>query len=337
MCIYISSVQSSSSVMSDSLRPHALHHTRLPSPSPTPGTYSKLMSITSVTPSNHLILCRPLLLPPSIFPSIRAFSSELVLHIRWPKYWSFSYSICPSYEHPGLISFRMDWLDLLAVQGTLKSLLQHHSSKASILLHSAFFIVQFSHPYMIPGKTIALTRWTFVGKVMSLLFNKLSRLVIAFLPRRKHLLIAWLQSPSAVILESKKIKSVTVSVVPPSIYHKVMGLDATILVFWVMRFKPDFSLYSFNFIKRLFISSLLSAIRVVSSAYVKLLIFLLAILIPACASSRLAFRMMYSAYTLNNQGEKPWSTPFPFLKMILWNLYTLFVSFSYFFFKEQTT
>ena len=152
----------------------------------------KLMSITSVTPSNHLILCHPLLLPPSIFPSIRAFSSESVLHIRWPKYWSFSYSICPSYEHPGLISFRMDWLDLLAVQGTLKSLLQHHSSKASILLHSAFFIVQFSHPYMIPGKTIALTRWTFVGKVMSLLFNKLSRLVIAFLPRRKHLLIAWL-------------------------------------------------------------------------------------------------------------------------------------------------
>ena len=189
------------------------------------------MSITSVTPSNHLILCHPFLLLPSIFPSIRVFSSESVLHIRWPKYWSFSYSICPSNEHSGLISFRMDWLDLFALQGTLKSLLQHHSSKASILLHSAFFIVQFSHPHMIPGKTIALTRWTFVGKVMSLLFNKLSRLVIAFLPRRKHLLIAWLQSPSAVILESKKIKSVTVSVVPPSIYHKMMGLDAIILVF----------------------------------------------------------------------------------------------------------
>ena len=162
------------------------------------------MSIESVTPSNHLILCRPLLLLPSIFPSIRVFSNESALCIRWPKYWSFSFNISPSNKHPGLISFRMDWLDLLAVQGTLKSLLQNHSSKASILQHSAFFIVQLSHPYMTSGKTIALTRWTFVGKVMSLLFNMLSRLVVTFLPRSKHLLISWLQSPSAVILEPKK-------------------------------------------------------------------------------------------------------------------------------------
>ena len=154
-------------------------------------------------PSNHLILCHPLLLLPSIFPSIRLFSNESVLRIRWPKYWSFSFSISPSNEHPGLISFRMDWLNLLAVQGTLKSLLQHHSSKASILRHSAFFIVQLSHPYMTTGKTIALARWTFVGKVMSLLLNMLSRLVITFLPRSKCLLISWLQSPSSVILETR--------------------------------------------------------------------------------------------------------------------------------------
>ena len=154
-------------------------------------------------PSNHLILCRPLLLQPSIFPSIRVFSNESVLCIRWPKYWSFSSSISPSNEYSGLISFRIDWLDLLAVQGTLKSLLQHHSSKASILLCSAFFIIQLSHPYMTTRKTIALTRWTFVGKVMSL-FNMLSRLLIAFLPRSKCLLISWLQSPSAVILEPPK-------------------------------------------------------------------------------------------------------------------------------------
>ena len=173
-------------------------------------------------PSNHLILCRALLLLPSIFPSIRVFSNESVICIRWPKYWSFSFSISPTNEHPGLISFRTDWLDLLAVQGTLKSLLQHHSSKASILWHSVFFIVQLSHPYMTTGKTITLTRWTFVGKVISLLFNMLSRLVIAFLPRNKHLLISWLQSPSAVILEPKKIKSATVSTVSPSICHEVI-------------------------------------------------------------------------------------------------------------------
>ena len=155
-------------------------------------------------PSNHLILCHPPLPLPSIFPSIRVFSSESAFCIRWPKYWSFSFNISPSNEHPGLIPFRMDWLDLLAVQGTLKSLLQHHSSKASVLQHSAFFIVQLSHPYMTTGKTIALTRQTFVGKVMSLLFNMLSRLVIAFLPRTKRLLISGLQSPSAVILEPQK-------------------------------------------------------------------------------------------------------------------------------------
>ena len=159
----------------------------------------KPMSLVSVTPSNHLILCHPLLLLPSIFPSIRVFSNESALHIRWPKYWSFSFNISPSNEHPGLISFRMDWLGLLTVQRTLKSLLQHHSSKASILQHSAFFTVQLSHPYMTIGKTIALTRRTFVGKVMSLLFNMLSRLVVTFLLRSKCLLISWLQSPSAVI------------------------------------------------------------------------------------------------------------------------------------------
>ena len=164
----------------------------------------KPMSIESVMPSNQLILCRPLLLLPSIFPSIRVFSNESALHIRWPKYWSFSFDISPSNEHPGLISLRIDWLDLLAVQGTLKSLLQHHSSKASILQCSAFFIVQLSHPYMTTGKTTALTRWTFVDKVMALLRNMLSRLLITFLPRSKRLLISWLQSPSAVILEPRK-------------------------------------------------------------------------------------------------------------------------------------
>ena len=190
----------------------------------------KLMSIESVMSSNHLILCLPLLLPPSIFSQIRFFSNESVFHVMWPKYWSFSFSINPSNEYSGLISFRMDWFDLLAVQGTLKSLLQHNSSKASILRCSAFFIVQLSHPYMTTGKTIALTRRTFVGKVMSLLFNMLSRLVITFLPRSKRLLISWLQSPSAVILEPQKIKSDTVSTTSPSICHEVMGPDAMILV-----------------------------------------------------------------------------------------------------------
>ena len=182
-------------------------------------------------PSNHLILCRPLLLLPSSFPSIRVFSKESVLCIRWPKYWSFSFSISPSNEYSRLISFMMDWLGFLSVQGTLKSLLQHHSSKASILWHSAFFMVQLSHPYMTTGKTIALSRWTFVGKVMSLLFNMLSNLVIAFLPRSNGLLMSWMQSPSAVILEPPKIKSLTVSTVSPSICHEVMGPDTMILVY----------------------------------------------------------------------------------------------------------
>ena len=174
-------------------------------------------------PSSHVILCYPLLLLPPIPPSIRVFSNESTLCMRWPKYWSFSFSISPSNEHPRLISFRMDWLDLLAVQGTLRSLLQHHSSKTSILWHSAFFTVQFSHPYMTTGKTIALTRLIFVGKVMSLLFNTLSKLVITFLPRSKHLLVSWLQLPSAVILEPPKIKSATVSTVSPSTCHEVMN------------------------------------------------------------------------------------------------------------------
>ena len=214
--------------MSNSLQPHELHTACQASLSITNSrNLPKLMSIELVMPSNHLILCHPLLLLSSIFPSIREFSNESALCIRWPKYWSFSFNISPSSEQQGLISLRMDWLDLLAVQGTLKSLLQHHSSKASILRHSAFFRDQLSHPCMTTGKTISLTRWTFVGKVMSLLFNKLSRLVITFLPRSKRLLISWLQSPSAVILEPPQIKSATVY---PSICHEVMGLDAMILV-----------------------------------------------------------------------------------------------------------
>src|SRR5574338_596102 len=183
------------------------------------------MSIELVMPSSHLILCCPLFVLTPIPPSIRVFSNESTVCMRWPKCWSFSFSISPSKEHRGLISFRMGWLDLLAVQGTLKSLLQHHSSKASILRCLAFFTVQLSHPYMTTGKTIALTRQTFVGKVMSLLFNMLSRLVITFLPRSKCLLISWLQSPSAVILEPPKIKSDTVSTVSPSISHEVIGPD----------------------------------------------------------------------------------------------------------------
>ena len=200
------------------------------------------MSIESVTPSNHLIPCCPLLLVPSIFPSIKVFSNKPVLHISQPKYWSFRLSISPSNEYSGLISFRIDQFDLPAVQGTLKSLLQHYSSKASILWRSAFVMIQLSHPYTTTGKTIVLTRWTFVGKVMSLLLNMLSRLVITFLPRSKHLVISWLQSPSAMILEPKKIKSLTVSIVSPSVCHEVMGPDAMILVFLMLSFKPTVSL-----------------------------------------------------------------------------------------------
>ena len=191
------------------------------------------MFIESVLPSNHLILCRPLLLPPSIFPNITVFSNESALHIRWPKYQSFSFNISPSNDHPGLISFRMGWLDLLAVQGTLKSLLQYHSAKASVLWCSAFFTVQLSNPYMTTGKTIALTTWTFVDKEMSLLFNMLSRLVITFLTRSKRLLISWLQSPSAVILKPPKIKSTTVSL---SICHENDGTRSHDLSFLNVEF-----------------------------------------------------------------------------------------------------
>ena len=197
------SVQFSRSIVSDSLQPLNRSTPGLPV-HPNSQSLSKLMSIESVMPSNHLILCRPLLLLPPIPPSIRVFSNESALHIRWPKYWSFSFIISSSSEHPGHISFRMDWLDLLAVQGTLKGLLQHHGSKASILRCSAFFTVQLSHSYMTTGKTIALTMRTFVGKVISLLFNMLSRLVTTFLPRSKRLLISWLLSLSAVILEPPK-------------------------------------------------------------------------------------------------------------------------------------
>jgi len=224
-----SSVQFSRSVVSDSATPWTT--TRQASLSI---TYSqsllKLMSIELVMPSNHLILCHLLLLPPSIFPRIRVFSNESAFCIRWPKYRSFSFNISPSNEYSGLISFRIDWLDFLALQGTLKSLLQHYSSKASVLQHSAFFIVQLSHPYMTTGKTIALTRWTFVGKIMSLLFNMLSKLVITFLPRSKCL-----NFMAAVTICSDfgapKIRSATVSTVSPSICHEVMGPDAMILLF----------------------------------------------------------------------------------------------------------
>ena len=210
--------------MSTSLRLHGLAACQASLSITNSQSLLTLISIESVMPSKHLIICHPLLLPPSIFPSIRIFSSKSVLLIRWPDYWSFSFSLRPSNEYSELISFRIDLFDLV-VQGTLKSLLQHHSSKPSILWCSAFFIIQLSYPYMTTGKTIALTRRNFVFKVMSLLFNMLSRLVIAFLPRSKCLLTSWLQSPSAVILEPKKIRYVTVSIVSPSICYEVMGPD----------------------------------------------------------------------------------------------------------------
>ena len=249
--------------------------------------------------------------PSSTFPPAINLSQNQSLFqwvsslIRWPKYWSFNFSISTSNEYSGLISFRMDWLDLLAVQGTLESLLQHHSSKAWIPHCSASFMVQLSHPYMTTGKTIGLTIPTFVGKVMPLLFHMLSRIVIAFLPRNKSLLISWLQSPSAVILEPKKMKCVTVSIVSPSVCHEVMGMNAIIFIFWILSFNPIFSHSSFIFIKRLFSSSSLSAISVVSSVYLRLLIFLPEIFIstlPIFISS-LAFYMLYPAYKLNKQGD----------------------------------
>ena len=255
----------------------------------------KPMSIELVMPSNHLILCHSLLLLLSIFPSIRVFSSESALLMRWPKYWSFSFSISPSNEHLGLISFRIEWLDLLAVQGTLKSLLQHHSSKASILQCSAFLIVQLSHPYMTTGKTIALSRQTFVHKVMSLLFNMVSRLVITLLPRSMPFnFMAAVTICSDFGAQKNKVNHCFHCF--PIYLPWSDGTRCHDLSFsecWAL--SQLFQLSSFNFIKRLFSSSSLSAIRVVSSAYLRLLIFLPEILIPACASSSPVFLMMYSA------------------------------------------
>ena len=254
---------------------------------------------------------------PPVFNLSRVFSNESVLHIRWPKYWSFSLSVSPSSEYSGLISFMIDWFDLLAVQGTLKNLLQHHNSKASILWCSAFFMVQLSHPYMTTGKTIALTIRIFFGKVMSLLFNMLSILVIAFLPRSKCPLISccshhlqWFWSPKTKVCPCFHCFPICFPI------YEVMGLDAMFLAFWMLSFKTTFSLSSFTFIKSVFSSSSLSAIRVVSFTYLRLLIFLLAILIPACASSSPVFLMMHSAYKLNKQEDniQPWRTPF-----LIWN------------------
>ena len=239
-------IQFSRSVVSNSLGWHGLpcflDHHQLPE-------LAQTHQVDAIQPSYPMSSPSP---PAFNFPRIRVFSNKSALHFRWPKYSSFSFRISPSNKYSGLISFRMDWLDFLVVQETLKSILQHHSSKASILWHSAFFIVQLSYPFMTTGKTIDLTRQTFVDKVMSLVFNILSRLIIAFLPRSKHLLISWFQSPSAVILETPNIKSLTVSIVFPSICHEVMGLDAMILVFLMLSFKPAISLSSFTFIKKLF-------------------------------------------------------------------------------------
>ena len=242
------SVQFSHSVASDSLWPHGLQHTRPPCPSPAPGAYWNSCPLSrwchpttscSVVPFSSCL---------QSFPASESFQmSQFFASGGQRKYWSFSFNASPSNEYSGLISFRMNWLDPLAIQGTLNSLFQHHSSKASILQCSAFFIVQLSHLYMTTGKTIALTKWTFVDKVISLLLNMLSRLVVTFLPRNKRLFISWLQSPSAVILEPPKIKSDTVSTVSPSISHEVMGLDVMIFVFWMLRFKPTLSLLLFHF------------------------------------------------------------------------------------------
>ena len=273
----------------------------------------KLMSIKLVMSSNHLILCHSLLVLSSIFPSIRVFSNESVLPIRWPKYWSSSFSISLPNEYSELM---LHWLvqSPCSLRDSQKSspTPQFRSISSSVL---SFFMVQLSHPYKTSGKTIPLTRWNFISKLTSLFFNMLSRLIIAFLPRSKHLFISWLQSPSSMILEPMKIKSDIVSIVSPSICHELMGPDAIFLVFWMFSFKPVFSLSSFTFIKRLFSSSSVSVIKV-SSVYLIFLIFLLAILIPVCASSSPTFRMMYSAYKLNKQGDniQPWHTPFP-----IWN------------------
>ena len=252
--------------------------------------------------ANPLILCHLFLFLPSVFPSIRIFSNESALHISLPKYWSFSLSHSPSNVCSLSISFKIDWFDLLAVQQTLKCLLQHHISKASILQWSIFFIFQLSHLYLIIGKAIALTIWTFIWKVMSLPFNILSNFVTAFLSRTRSLLISWLQFPSAVILDSKKIKSVTGSNFTPYICPKVMGPDAIFLVFWMSSFKQTFLLSSFTLIKRLLSSlSFLHYRGIICISEVANI--LPEILISACASSSPAFRMMYSAYKLNKQDD----------------------------------
>ena len=242
------------------------------------------MSIASVMPSSHLTLWHPLLLP-SIFPSIRDLSSESAVSIRWPKYWSFNFSISPTNEYSGLISLKINLFDIFAAQGSLKSLLQQHSLKSSILWHAAFFTVQLSQLYVSTEKIIAFTIQTFVGRVMSLLFSTLSKFVIAFPQRSKHLLISWLQSTSTVILEPQKRKSVTTFTFSLSICHEAMGPDAMILVLLIFSFKLALSFSSFTLIKRLFSSSLLSAIRVVSPTFLRLLMFLPPILIPACSWS----------------------------------------------------
>ena len=261
--------------MAKSLQPHGLQHARLPCPSPSPRACSNSCPLSQ--------WCHPTILSSVIpFSCLQSFpgSGSFLMSQLFASGGQSIGASAPSNEYSRLISFRINWFDILAVQGTLKSLLQHHSSKTSILRHSAFFMVQLSHPYMTTGKTTALTRWTFVGKVMSLFFNMLSSFVITFLPRSKRLLMSWLMSPSSVMLEHKKIKSVTVSIVSPSICYEVMGPNAMIFIFWMLRFN---SFSFFVFIKRLFGSSLLSAIRVMSSAYLRLLLFLLAILIPSCA------------------------------------------------------
>ena len=273
------------------------------------------MSIESAMLSNHLIYHWPLVLLPSVLPSIRVFSNESALCIRWPKYWSFSFSISPFSEYSGLISFRIDWFDLLAVQWTLKSLLQHHNSKISILRGSAFFLVQLSYQYISLEKPLLQLCVPLSAKWYLCFLIHCVYLSIAFLQRSKYLLNSLMQSSSAGILQLKKRKSVTISTFPPSICHKVMGPDTRILVFWMLSFKPAFLLFCFILIKRLFSFSSLFAIRVVSSAYLRLLIFLPIILIPACYSSSPAFCMMYSTYKLNKQGDniQPWHTPFPVL------------------------
>ena len=304
--------QFSCSVVSDSLRPDELQYTRPPCPSPTPRVYPNSCPLSQWCHPAISSSIVPFSSYPQSFPGSGSFQMSQLFASDGPSIEVSTSTSALPVNTQDWSPFRMDWLDLLAVQGNLKSLLQYHSSKASFLQLSAFFTVQLSHPYITTGKTIALTRWTFVGKVMSLLFNMLSRLVITFLPKSKRLLISWLQWPSAVILEPQKIKSATVS---PSVYHEVMGPDAMIFVFWMLSFKPTLSLFSFSFIKRLFSSSL-SAIRVVSSAYLRLLIFLPAILISACASSSSVFLVTYSAYKLNKPGDniQPWRTPFP-----IWN------------------